>query len=98
MTYPNWKGLRMTVPQTSDTPTLAPERGVKLPMSVSYMSLGSHLIAVATGVVLLLAFQNAVGKEVVTFSTSSLISFLFGIALSAASTILAVAAISLGKT
>jgi hypothetical protein len=41
--------------------------------------------------------HNLIGAEKLTFSTTEILSFVFGIALSAASTVLAVVAIQLGK-
>jgi len=65
--------------------------------NISYWTLGAHALTFLLGVVIAFIAQNLLRAETVTFSTTSLISFLFGIALSAASTILAIAAISLGK-
>src|ERR1044071_904340 len=64
---------------------------------ISYWTLGTHTFTFLLGIIIAFMAQNLLQSETITFSTTSLISFLFGIALSAASTILAIAAISLGK-
>ena len=64
---------------------------------VSWSQIGMFLFALVLGVVLTLLFQNSASSEKISFSTLSLMGFLFSIALSAASIVLAIAAISLGK-
>jgi len=49
------------------------------------------------GVVVTLLYKNARAAETISFSSPGLITFLFGIALSGASIVLAIAAITLGK-
>ena len=61
----------------------------------------SHVIGITLafglGFIAMALVQNIFGAENVSFSTTSLVSFLFGIALSAASTVLAITAIALGR-
>jgi hypothetical protein len=54
-------------------------------------------LSVVFGAAAVLVVRNTLGAESLTFSTSEIVSFLFGIALSSASIVLAIAAISLGK-
>jgi hypothetical protein len=65
---------------------------------VSYAVLGAHAFSFLLGILAALLAQNFVRSDSTTFSTAGLISFLFGIALSAASIVLAIAAITLGKS
>src|SRR6266851_9041264 len=67
------------------------------PAGVSYRQIIILAFSFLVGVVLSLVYKNAQASETISFSTASLITFLFGIALSAASIVLAVAAITLGK-
>ncbi|MBC8029755.1 MAG: hypothetical protein H7Z16_06555 [Pyrinomonadaceae bacterium] len=68
------------------------------PRVVSYFQLGIIVMSFIAGVVAALILRNILSSESIVFSTTSLISFLFGIALSAASIVLAVVAIALGKS
>jgi len=70
---------------------------VSRPRNLTYSQIGIGLLIFILGVVATLIFQNLSTGEKITFSTASLVSFLFGIALSAASIVLAIAAITLGK-
>lgn len=56
------------------------------------------ILAFIFGIVATLLFQNIISGEELTFSTTGLISFVFGVALSSASIVLAIAAIVLGKS
>lgn len=72
--------------------------GTVLPIrNLTYSQVGVGLLIFILGIVAILIFQNLSTGEKLTFSTASLVSFLFGIALSAASIVLAIAAITLGK-
>jgi hypothetical protein len=64
---------------------------------VTYWQLGWTGLVFFAGVATTLLFQNWLGREQLTFTTSELISFIFGVALATAAVVLAVAAISLGK-
>jgi predicted Kef-type K+ transport protein len=59
-----------------------------------WITFGAGLVVGLLGINLL---KNLVGDEKLTFSTTEILSFVFGIALSAASTVLAIVAIQLGK-
>jgi len=65
---------------------------------ISYATLSIILLSFLGGVITTFVVRNATASETITFSTTSLVSFLFGIALSAASTVLAIVAIALGKS
>jgi hypothetical protein len=65
--------------------------------NLTYSQIGTGLLIFVLGIVATLIFQNLSTGEKLTFSTASLVSFLFGIALSAASIVLAISAITLGK-
>jgi hypothetical protein len=87
----------MTTPSSASTTPDAIASKSRIAV-VPYATLGAHLLSFLIGALGVLLAQNFAVAETTTFSTASLISFLFGIALSAASTVLAIAAISLGKT
>lgn len=69
----------------------------KNPKSISFRLLGIIALAFIFGIVAVLLYQNATKSEIMNFSTVSLVSFLFSIALAGASIVLAITAISLGK-
>jgi hypothetical protein len=69
----------------------------RTPSALRYSTLGAYLAAFLTGAAAVVIFQNVTAKESLHFSTTEVISFLFGVALSGASIVLAVAAIALGK-
>lgn len=73
------------------------EKPVKAPKSISYGKLGGFVLVFVVGVVVTLIFQNAIKIESITFSTVSLVSFLFSVVLAGASIFLAITAIALGK-
>jgi hypothetical protein len=75
------------------------DKGESVPRTrnLTYSNIGIGLLIFILGIVATLIFQNFSTGEKITFSTASLVSFLFGIALSAASIVLAIAAITLGK-
>lgn len=64
---------------------------------ISYHALLIGILSFIAGGASLLIFTSAVGATQVTFSVTGIISFVFGVALSSASIVLAVAAISLGR-
>lgn len=72
-------------------------RPVKAPKSISYGQLGGIVLALIAGVVITLICQNVTKSENISFSTVSLVTFLFSIALVGASIVLAITAIALGK-
>jgi len=78
----------------STTESISPQPGAV----IKYSTLGAYFLSFTLGIVVVLIGQNFVSGTTSSFSTASLISFLFGIALSAASIVLAIAAISLGKS
>ena len=65
--------------------------------SVSYHSILIGSLSFVAGGATILLFMNTFDAGQVTFSVTGIISFVFGIALSAASIVLAVAAITLGR-
>lgn len=65
--------------------------------SISYQSLFTGVLSFIGGAAALLIFIKVMGAGQVTFSVTGIISFIFGVALSSASIILAIAAISLGR-
>jgi hypothetical protein len=77
--------------QGNATPQLAWNHTVRV------ATLLTVLISFIVGVIVALLFQNTTIGEKLSFSTIELTTFLFGIALSTASIVLAVAAISLGR-
>lgn len=87
----------MTEQARSLEPIASPSRTPRAPASISYRQLSLLLLAFIAGAVVVLLVENHVEGGGITFSTVSLIGFLFGIVLSGASTVLAIAAISLGK-
>ncbi len=66
------------------------------PKSISYGRLGSMASFFMLGILCLLIYQNA-ASEKITLGTTEIMNFVFSVALSTASIILAVSAISLGK-
>lgn len=64
---------------------------------ISYRALFIGILSFIAGAAALLIFTSAVGAAQVAFSVTGIISFVFGVALSSASIVLAVAAISLGR-
>ncbi len=66
--------------------------------SISYQQLGIIVLVFLCGIVVDQLVQNVKAGESLQFSTLSLIGFLFSIILGSASTVLAIAAIILGKT
>lgn len=64
---------------------------------ISYRALFIGILSFIAGAAALLIFTQAVGAAQVAFSVTGIISFVFGVALSSASIVLAVAAISLGR-
>lgn len=67
------------------------------PLTISFRLLGGLTIAFLLGFVAHSIGQNITGNDVLTFSTPELINFVLSVVLSGASTLLAVAAIALGK-
>lgn len=65
--------------------------------SISYSTLVAIFVSLIVGAVIVLIAIKVVGASVETFTTSELLSFLFAVVLSAASIVLAITAISLGK-
>ncbi len=65
---------------------------------ISYHSILLGALSFTGGVVTVLITMKALGTGEVTFSVTGIVSFLFGIALASASIVLAIAAISLGRT
>lgn len=65
--------------------------------SVRLSALGQTLVAFGLGVIGALLYVNFSSAESIQFSTVGLLTFIFGVALSAASIVLAISAISLGK-
>jgi hypothetical protein len=77
--------------------TTAEARAPEPRRAPSYVHLALMAAAFISGGVAILLFQNALGRETIAFSTTGLLGFLFGVALAAASTVLSIAAILLGK-
>lgn len=65
---------------------------------ISYGQIGLLALAFIFGIIVVLICQNITKSENITFSTTSLVSFLFSIALAGASIVLAITAISISKT
>jgi len=65
---------------------------------VSYGRLALIGLAFVGGGAFVLLLQNVLARETISFSTPDLLGFLFGVAVAAASTVLAIAAILLGKS
>jgi len=85
----------MTTSSAELEPT--PQSPTRPARQVSFGLLAGLLGAFVGGAVTILLAQNILSKEALTFSTTGLIGFLFGVALAAASTVLSIAAILLGK-
>ncbi len=66
--------------------------------SVTYKQLGVIILAFSLGIIAALLFSNASVSTTTTFSTTQLISFVLTVILSGASIVLAISAISLGKS
>lgn len=79
--------------------TKAPRRNHMKPVKgLRYTTLVGLVVAFIVGVVATLIAENVVGSEAIAFSTVGLVSFLFSVALAGASIVLAIAAITLGRT
>jgi len=65
---------------------------------ISYQSLLIAVISFVIGATVSVIFTKILGSGQVTFSITGIITFLFGIALASASIVLAIAAITLGRT
>src|SRR5581483_10511264 len=85
---------RRTRPELEPIDTNSP---MQSRIGISYQTAAACAISFLVGVVAALLVKNALSSEQITFSTPSLLGFLFGVALSAASIVLAIAAIALGK-
>lgn len=83
--------------QKNDWPNKIHKKLSKVSKGISYSLLGCLALAFIVGVVATLIFQNVTKSETVTFSTISLVSFLFSVALVGASIVLAVTAIGISK-
>ena len=64
---------------------------------ISYHALLIGILSFLGGAAAVVVFTKAVGATQVTFSVTGIITFIFGVALSFASIVLAIAAISLGS-
>lgn len=88
----------MTSKKNATKNRVANNKSLEKSEGISYSTLILVLISLVSGSLLTLFVMKVFSISSESFTSSELISFLFGIALSAASTVLAIVAISLGKS